>query len=123
MAPVAMRSSTAVRCNAHRAAVAKPFAGRTPSRRNVCSHVAALDAEPTTSSETTEAEDLYAQFRELLEQTPTRHVPGDIVSGTVIECDRKGAMVDVGGKGAAFIPVDELSIAKVSDVRSRLAAC
>ena len=42
---------------------------------------------------------------------------GDKVTGTVYSTDQRGAYVDIGAKGAAFVPSDELSLSKVERVR------
>lgn len=36
--------------------------------------------------------------------------------GTVFSIDQRGAYVDIGAKGAAFVPNDELSLSKVDRV-------
>ena len=43
---------------------------------------------------------------------------GDKVTGTVFSIDQRGAYVDIGAKGAAFVPSDELSLSKIERVRS-----
>ena len=39
--------------------------------------------------------------------------PGDLVKGTVFALEPKGAMIDIGAKTAAFMPVQEVSINRV----------
>jgi len=41
---------------------------------------------------------------------------GDKITGNVYSVDQKGAYVDVGGKSAAFVPANELSLSSVSNV-------
>lgn len=45
---------------------------------------------------------------------------GDKVVGTVFSIDQRGAYVDIGAKGAAFVPNDELSLSKVDRVSTSL---
>ena len=42
---------------------------------------------------------------------------GDKVVGTVFTTDQRGAYVDIGAKGQAFVPMEELSLSKVDRVR------
>jgi hypothetical protein len=44
---------------------------------------------------------------------------GDKVVGTVFTTDQRGAYVDIGAKGQAFVPMEELSLSKVDRVRRR----
>ncbi len=39
--------------------------------------------------------------------------------GTVFTTDQRGAYVDIGAKGQAFVPMEELSLSKVDRVRIR----
>ena len=45
---------------------------------------------------------------------------GDKVVGTVFTTDQRGAYVDIGAKGQAFVPMEELSLSKVDRVRAQL---
>ncbi|HIK37995.1 MAG: 30S ribosomal protein S1 [Geminocystis sp.] len=53
------------------------------------------------------------EFAALLEQYDYRFSPGDIVVGTVFNIEPKGALIDIGAKTAAYIPLQELSINRV----------
>ena len=44
---------------------------------------------------------------------------GDKVMGTVFTTDQRGAYVDIGAKGQAFVPMEELSLSKVDRVRTK----
>ena len=50
------------------------------------------------------------EFASLLGDYDNNFKPGDIVKGTVFALDPKGAMIDIGAKTAAFMPVQEVSI-------------
>ena len=54
-------------------------------------------------------------FAALLDQYDYHFSPGDIVPGTVFSMEQKGALIDIGAKTAAFIPIQELSINRVDD--------
>lgn len=71
-----------------------------------------LEAQPDEHSS------MYAQFDELLKGTVTTFKAGTEVRGTVVDVSRKGAFVDIGGKGAAFAATPNLCIAPIQDVRS-----
>lgn len=60
---------------------------------------------------------MYSQFEDLLKGTVTSFKSGDEVRGTVVDVSRKGAYVDIGGKGAAFAGTENLCCAPVADVR------
>jgi hypothetical protein len=79
------------------------------------------DSDEGIDEEDMTEEELMAKFERLLatgKYTFDERKVGDEISGTVISTDRRGAMIDVGGKGAATVHVDELSVAPVADVRS-----
>jgi len=46
--------------------------------------------------------------------------PGDLVKGTVFALEPKGAMIDIGAKTAAFMPVQEVSINRVEGLNEVL---
>ena len=46
--------------------------------------------------------------------------PGDLVKGTVFALEPKGAMIDIGAKTAAFMPVQEVSINRVEGLNDVL---
>ena len=53
------------------------------------------------------------EFAALLSKYDYNFKPGDIVNGTVFALESKGAMIDIGAKTAAFMPLQELSINRV----------
>ncbi|GCE64431.1 30S ribosomal protein S1 [cyanobiont of Ornithocercus magnificus] len=53
------------------------------------------------------------EFASLLSKYDYNFKPGDIVNGTVFALETKGAMIDIGAKTAAFMPVQEVSINRV----------
>lgn len=53
------------------------------------------------------------EFASLLGKYDYNFKPGDIVNGTVFALEPKGAMIDIGAKTAAFMPLQELSINRV----------
>jgi small subunit ribosomal protein S1 len=52
-------------------------------------------------------------FAALLDKYDYHFSPGDIVPGTVFSIEPKGALIDIGAKTAAFIPIQEMSINRV----------
>lgn len=57
----------------------------------------------------------HEEFAALLDQYDYHFSPGDVVPGTVFSIEPKGALIDIGAKTAAYIPVQELSINRVDD--------
>lgn len=57
----------------------------------------------------------HEEFAALLDQYDYHFSPGDLVAGTVFSIEPKGALIDIGAKTAAFIPVQELSINRVDN--------
>ena len=53
------------------------------------------------------------EFDSLLGKYDYNFKPGDLVKGTVFALEPKGAMIDIGAKTAAFMPVQEVSINRV----------
>ena len=53
------------------------------------------------------------EFASLLGKYDYNFKPGDLVKGTVFALEPKGAMIDIGAKTAAFMPVQEVSINRV----------
>lgn len=108
-------------------AQARPFAGRQRQNRNIAVRAAVLEAPNAVpgelEAEAAEMKSMYSEFAELMQGTVMTFKPGDSVVGTIVDVTRKGAFVDVGGKGAAFASTEELSVASVSDVRNFLVAC
>jgi len=52
-------------------------------------------------------------FAALLGKYDYNFKPGDVVNGTVFALESKGAMIDIGAKTAAFMPLQEVSINRV----------
>ncbi|WP_287128281.1 S1 RNA-binding domain-containing protein [Candidatus Cyanaurora vandensis] len=52
-------------------------------------------------------------FERLLSQYDYHFSPGDIVNGTVFSLEPRGALIDIGAKTAAFLPLQEMSINRV----------
>ncbi|ELR97919.1 30S ribosomal protein S1, partial [Gloeocapsa sp. PCC 73106] len=57
----------------------------------------------------------HEDFAALLDKYDYHFSPGDIVPGTVFTMEQKGALIDIGAKTAAFIPIQEMSINRVDD--------
>jgi len=55
----------------------------------------------------------HEEFAALLDRYDYRFNPGDVVPGTVFALEPKGALIDIGAKTAAFIPLQEMSINRV----------
>ena len=53
------------------------------------------------------------EFAALLSKYDYNFKPGDVVNGTVFALESKGAMIDIGAKTAAFMPLQEVSINRV----------
>ncbi len=54
-------------------------------------------------------------FERLLSQYDYHFSPGDIVRGTVFSLEPRGALIDIGAKTAAFLPLQEMSINRVTN--------
>ncbi len=59
-------------------------------------------------------------FENALDQQEFSSVRGDRVRGTIVEHTREGAFVDIGGKSAAFLPLQEASLRAVMDLSATL---
>ncbi len=57
----------------------------------------------------------HEDFAALLDRYDYHFSPGDIVAGTVFSVEPKGALIDIGAKTAAYIPIQEMSINRVDD--------
>jgi small subunit ribosomal protein S1 len=57
----------------------------------------------------------HEDFAALLDKYDYHFSPGDIVAGTVFSMEPRGALIDIGAKTAAFIPIQEMSINRVDD--------
>lgn len=100
----------------------RPFACKRRQLRDIAVRAAVLEAPNAVpgelEAEAAEMKSMYSDFAELMQGTVMTFKPGDSLLGTVVDVTRKGAFVDVGGKGAAFVSTDELSVASVADVRA-----
>jgi small subunit ribosomal protein S1 len=56
------------------------------------------------------------EFASLLSKYDYNFKPGDVVNGTVFAMEPKGAMIDIGAKTAAFMPLQEVSINRVENL-------
>ncbi|MBC8122231.1 MAG: 30S ribosomal protein S1 [Gemmatimonadaceae bacterium] len=54
-------------------------------------------------------------FERLLSQYDYKFDPGDIVDGTVFSLEPRGALIDIGAKTAAYLPLQEMSINRVDN--------
>ncbi|MEN9204287.1 MAG: 30S ribosomal protein S1 [Thermostichales cyanobacterium SZTDM-1c_bins_54] len=52
-------------------------------------------------------------FARLLDKYDYHFSPGEIVPGTVFSIEPRGALIDIGAKTAAFIPLAEMSISRI----------
>jgi small subunit ribosomal protein S1 len=57
----------------------------------------------------------HEDFAALLDKYDYHFNPGDVVPGTVFSIEPKGALIDIGAKTAAYIPIQEMSINRVDD--------
>jgi len=55
----------------------------------------------------------HEDFAALLDKYDYHFNPGDTVAGTVFSIEPKGALIDIGAKTAAYIPLQEMSINRV----------
>ncbi len=55
----------------------------------------------------------HEDFAALLDKYDYHFSPGDIVAGTVFSIEPRGALIDIGAKTAAYIPIQEMSINRV----------
>lgn len=70
------------------------------------------------SQKTTTSRDIgftIEDFAALLDKYDYHFSPGDIVAGTVFSMESRGALIDIGAKTAAYIPIQEMSINRVDD--------
>lgn len=69
-------------------------------------------------SQNTKTKDIgftHDDFAALLDKYDYHFSPGDIVAGTVFSMEPRGALIDIGAKTAAYIPIQEMSINRVED--------
>lgn len=55
----------------------------------------------------------HEDFAALLDKYDYHFSPGDIVAGTVFSLEPRGALIDIGAKTAAYIPIQEMSINRI----------
>lgn len=55
----------------------------------------------------------HEDFAALLDKYDYHFSPGDIVAGTVFSIEPRGALIDIGAKTAAYIPIQEMSINRI----------
>lgn len=55
----------------------------------------------------------HDDFAALLDKYDYHFSPGDVVAGTVFSLEPRGALIDIGAKTAAYIPLQEMSINRV----------
>jgi small subunit ribosomal protein S1 len=55
----------------------------------------------------------HEDFAALLDQYDYHFNPGDTVAGTVFSIEPRGALIDIGAKTAAYIPIQEMSINRI----------
>ena len=64
----------------------------------------------------------HEDFAALLDKYDYHFSPGDIVAGTVFSMEPRGALIDIGAKTAAYIPIQEMSINRVEEPNEVLQA-
>jgi small subunit ribosomal protein S1 len=57
----------------------------------------------------------HEDFAALLDQYDYHFNPGDTVAGTVFSIEPRGALIDIGAKTAAYIPIQEMSINRIDN--------
>ncbi len=55
------------------------------------------------------------EFAALLDKYDYHFSPGDIVAGTVFSLEPRGALIDIGAKTSAYIPIQEMSINRIEN--------
>ncbi len=55
----------------------------------------------------------HEDFAALLDDYDYHFNPGDVVAGTVFSIEPRGALIDIGAKTAAYIPIQEMSINRI----------
>jgi len=55
----------------------------------------------------------HEDFAALLDRYDYHFTPGDTVPGTVFSLEPRGALIDIGAKTAAFLPIQEMSINRI----------
>ena len=57
----------------------------------------------------------HDDFAALLDKYDYHFSPGDIVAGTVFSIEPRGALIDIGAKTSAYIPIQEMSINRIEN--------
>jgi small subunit ribosomal protein S1 len=57
----------------------------------------------------------HEDFAALLDKYDYHFNPGDVVPGTVFSLEPRGALIDIGAKTAAFLPIQEMSISRIDN--------
>ncbi len=57
----------------------------------------------------------HEDFAALLDKYDYHFNPGDVVAGTVFSLEPRGALIDIGAKTAAYIPIQEMSINRIDN--------
>ncbi|WP_084639777.1 30S ribosomal protein S1 [Geitlerinema sp. PCC 9228] len=57
----------------------------------------------------------HEDFAALLDKYDYNFSPGDVVAGTVFNLEPNGALIDIGAKTAAYLPIQEMSINRVDN--------
>jgi len=57
----------------------------------------------------------YEEFAARLDKYDYHFSPGDVVAGTVFSLEPRGALIDIGAKTAAYIPIQEMSINRIDN--------
>merc|ERR1719502_399934 len=60
----------------------------------------------------------YEDFEASLGDTSCAFSRGDVVSGRVVQFEYQGALVDIGAKSAAFMPLREAALIPAGDISS-----
>jgi small subunit ribosomal protein S1 len=68
-----------------------------------------------TKTKTTNIGFTHEDFAALLDKYDYHFSPGDIVPGTVFSIEPRGALIDIGAKTAAYIPIQEMSINRLEN--------
>lgn len=76
--------------------------------------------QKSTQSRSNDAAFSMDDFAKALEQHDYQFAKGQIVQGRVFSYESDGALIDIGGKSPAFLPINEASVRQVSDVSAVL---
>ncbi len=78
------------------------------------------DGQRTPSANNEDVGFTLEDFTSLLSKYDYHFKPGDVVNGTVFNLEPKGALIDIGAKTAAFMPLQEVSINRVETLEDVL---